>query len=308
MTSSWFYNLFHDHKIKKTSSPKQAQEEVKDLFNGSMTVEAALVLPLFLFTVLSLSFLIELVRIQVHIGCAMGQVSKELAAYGYTYSKLKEKIKEQGNEERREEKDKNSGAGIRVETLPGIILAQSRLVDLIGEDFLDSSIVVNGSGGLNLIGTEILKDDTWIKLVVSYKVKLPFSVFPDPEIKVIQHSCSHAWLGCSYGNIQGEDKTTIVYMTEHGSRYHLSRGCKYLNIRSRYVTKDEIFGCRNRSGGKYYPCHRCMGKAEGYFITEYGNSYHTRSDCTAISRNIIEKRLEEVEDIFACCKECGKER
>lgn len=290
-------------KNRKTGSPKQKQEEAHKNLKGSMTVEAALVLPMFLFAILSLAFIIEIVRLQIHIGCAAGQVSKEMAGYAYTYNKIK-----QGLLMKEEKEDSDNKQFNIADTLPGMFIAESRLVKLIGESFLDSSIIVNGSKGLSLIGSEILDDGKWIKLLVSYKVRLPFSPLPNAEIKLVQYSCSHAWVGYCHENYGDDANKKTVYMTEHGSRYHLSKSCKYLDIKSRYVSKENISSCRNKSGGKYYPCHRCMGKSEGYYITDYGSSYHTRKDCTAIKRNIIEKKLEDLGGSVACCKECEKQK
>lgn len=304
MASSWIGKIIISLiKNRKTSSPKQKQEEAHKNLKGSMTVEAAMVLPMFLFAILSLAFIIEIVRLQIHIGCAAGQVSKEMAGYAYTYNKIKQGLLTTDEESGKFDEDTFNIA----DTVPGMLIAESRLVKLIGESFLDSSIIVNGSRGLSLIGSEILDDGRWIKLLISYKVRLPFSPLPNSEIKLVQYSCSHAWVGYCHESEYDERQKT-VYMTEHGNRYHLSRSCKYLNIKSRYVNRAEIGLQRNNSGGKYYPCHRCMGKAEGYYITDYGSSYHTSAGCTAIKRNIIEKKLEDLEGTVACCKECERQK
>lgn len=271
-----------------------------------MTVEAALVLPIFLFAMLSIAFMIEVVRLQIHVGCAAGQVSKELAGYGYTYLKIKDKLsdgKQQLQDKGTEGKWKINNELI---SIPGLFLAQNKIKEFAGEDYLNKSMIVNGANGLSLLGSDILEDGQWVNLKVSYEVQLPFSIIPNFKIKVTQYASSHAWVGNVNIDNSNED-SEIVYMTEHGRKYHVSKNCKYLNIKVHSVSEGEIDRCRNKNGGKYYPCHRCMGASAGcYFITDYGTSYHTKKNCTAISRNIIEKKLSDVKGVVDCCKGCGK--
>lgn len=289
------------NKKRMICSPKQKKEEVQAVWKGSMTVETALVLPLFLFIFLSLSFFVEAVRLQIHIGCAAGQVSKELASYGYTYRAIKNNVLPEQQD--REAEEGSSDAWIT--TVPGMWWAESRIVDLVGKEYLDSSMIVNGSRGLSLIGSEVFEDGKWMTLVVSYKIKLPFGIVPTSEIKLVQHAKSHAWVGYERG-ASSKKESPVVYMTEFGRKYHLRRSCKHLNRSVRCVSKEALLNCRNKSGSKYYPCHLCMTSANGYYITDYGTSYHARADCSAISRNIIEKRLDSLNPGIECCKECGK--
>lgn len=303
-------------------SPKQNQEYSKQVYkdrrlNASMTLEAAMVLPLFMFAILSLGFVMEAVRLQIHIGCAAGQTAKELASYGYTYLAIENGIKNIGKDKNNSEdkavkntndvSNKGKKNGFNLISVPGSFYAKSRICKLAGKEYLDNSIISGGSSGIHTIGSQVLKDDKWIQLIVVYEIKLPFSIIPNAKIKVAQYAKSHAWVGYCRNDASNDDKNEkIVYMTEFGGKYHLSKGCKYLNMAVLSVDKDNIANIRNKNGAKYYCCHRCRGKqCSAYYITEYGNRYHASRDCTAISRTIIEKKLSEVEGI-PCCKECER--
>lgn len=300
------FRSFFGKFLHFSRSPKQKRENFQGYLKGSMTVEAALVLPIFLFAMLSMAFIIEVVRLQIHMGCAAGQASKELAGYGYTYLKAKDRMSDGNKPIKDKEKQENWKIKNELISIPGLFLAQSRIKELAGEDYLNQSMIKNGADGLSLLGSEILKDGKWIHLNVRYEVQLPFSMIPNFKMKLIQHSSSYAWVGNSETN-DSEEEADVVYMTEHGKKYHLSKGCKYLDIKVHSVKEAKIDTYRNKNGGKYYPCHRCMGEVNGYyFITDYGTSYHTRRDCTAISRNIVEKKLSEVQGVADCCKGCGK--
>ena len=53
-----------------------------------MTIEACLVLPLFLFAFLNVISIIELYRLQGNISAAMHDTAKQMAVYGYEYQAL----------------------------------------------------------------------------------------------------------------------------------------------------------------------------------------------------------------------------
>lgn len=269
-----------------------------------MTLEASLVLPIFIFFILSIGFLMEIVRVQIHIGAALGQTSKEIARYGYIYClKNKDII---NNDKIKKEKNKNKYFENGVVSVSGLLYAASRMEELAGKEYLDSSIVVNGSRGVTLIGSQIMKDGKWIDLVASYEVRLPFSIIPNMNFKIHQHMKTHAWIGFIKDADTTTDKDKIVYMTEYGSVYHLNRNCKHLNISVSSVKSEYLKRARNESGGKYYCCPRCASDSkEVYYITPYGNNYHTTPSCTAILRNIIEKSFREVDGVYHCCKDCG---
>lgn len=267
---------------------------------AAMTVEAAMVLPIFVFFILSMGFLIEIVRIQIHIGCALGQTAKEMAQYGYVNETVKTKGSNNINE-----KDKNKANAIV--SVAGLLYAENRVEELSDKEYLNNSIIVNGSRGISLFGSNLKKDNKWVDLVACYKVNIPFLPIPNSEIKLTQHARSHLWIGFVKDNDLNENESDkIVYMTTYGTRYHLKKNCKYLDIKTKVISSEFLKSARNKSGGKYYPCPRCASMGvSSYFITDYGNSYHTKADCTAIFRNITEKRLSEVKDIYPCCSSCG---
>lgn len=56
---------------------------------------------------------------------------------------------------------------------------ESQLQEVIGEESLDSSIIVNGSNGFDLSGTQINYGTGVVQLVVDYKIELPVPYFKE---------------------------------------------------------------------------------------------------------------------------------
>jgi len=100
-----------------------------------------------------------------------------------------------------------------------------------------------------------------------------------------------------------EDET--VYVTATGMVYHRDYHCTYLDLSIHMVSKEELEGLRNDSGGKYYPCEHCGGGWGGVYITDSGDRYHGSLSCSALKRTVYAVPLSEAAGKGACSK-CGQ--
>lgn len=127
--------------------------------------------------------------------------------------------------------------------------------------------------------------------------------------KTIVNCRMRKWTGYDVsGSGQSEEGEEWVYITPYGESYHRSRDCRYLSLKIKAVTIEEISSLRNKSGGIYYSCGTCgNGRGTGIcFYTEYGNRYHVMPNCSALKRTIRTVRLSEVGNRHACSY-CGGE-
>lgn len=128
-------------------------------------------------------------------------------------------------------------------------------------------------------------------------------------VTIIQKAVTRPFVGVN--KISGDGEETIVYITPNGKVYHYYINCSYISIHPYRIGYNAISYSRNKSGGKYSACEICCRNYEKFhcdvYITSYGNRFHLRKDCTAISHEIMRVRLSEVHDMRACSK-CGKGR
>ena len=245
--------------------------------SASMTVEAAFVLPLFLFAgiVLLMPFqILDMERqIQAHIETvgedisqsayfSLGEIpGKEVltvaAAYGYAEAAVRIKLRD----------------------LP----------------------VKN----ISLHSSSLLEDGETVDLVVNYEFRLPFSVFGLKNVKRISRCYRRAWIGKDgskkdgQGNVEKEED--LVYIGKNSTRYHESRTCHYLYNDLKTVPLSRIDGYRNEVGKKYTPCSRCGALAGGnVYITPSGNHYHSSGFCTAIQAYVSSVSKSQVEHLGPC--------
>lgn len=258
----------------------------KKMLLGGMTVEAALVLPVFIFFVLNLFSVIEMLRLHGNIAWALNRVGGETALYGYTFDKSGE----------------GWNTGIVGDTVFTYFYIREEMADVLGEDYLNSSPLVGGKNGIWFSKAEIMEDDL-INLVVTYQMEVPFGLADAGKVRTYNCYLGRAWTG--YDLTQTE--TQVVYVAKLGTVYHTQENCTHLKRSIRVVAKEDINVLRSSDGSKYYACEHCGKLArEMVWITEDGNRYHGTEECGGLKRTIMQMNKEVAEkEGYRLCKKCG---
>lgn len=293
------------HKRKRITSDTRA----------SLTVEAALVLPIFLFFFLTFLYFIQIFTVQEHIQEVITKKGLSAAKTAYIYDDFltaEDAINFDGTL-LGEEFD------IRIEDLTRAAF-HSTFMKFITKKDLDTALINNScildgfDSGISFYDTEILDKDDCIDIIVSYRIRLPIPFFALDDMRMVQRVRLRGWTGhqvpAKYTTVEERDKTddTIVYITETGSVFHRTRECSHLNLSIKVIVEIPTYQ-RNNSGGKYYPCEACcQGKSEAassYYITSFGDRYHTSRSCSKLKRSVREIPLSEAGD-RSPCKRCGQ--
>jgi len=193
--------------------------------------------------------------------------------------------------------------------------AEAALIGFYAGEFLDNSqindsCIAGGFDGLSFGCSGIFGNEDDIDITVSYYVKIPVKLFVLDGMKISQRVRLRKWTGFkltpAYSTNEGTDDQT-VYITESGTVYHTNKNCSHIKLSVRAVMgiPDDL---RNASGGKFYPCELCCSNEpddnDTYYITSYGDRFHTVRNCSGIKRNVKEIKLSEVEN-RTLCKRCA---
>ena len=273
-------------------------------YRASMTVEAALALPLFMVAMVMVGYLINVVRIHTEVGTALKNTCREMTAYAYVARNLTEDSETSEGTDVSDDTEEDS-AGFCLKAF-SIAYAQASVSAALDSDFSKQMI----PGGVFLLESSVLKDGQTIDLIARYQIKWPFKIFGVKEPVYAQRARMSAWVGYD-PDPENEDKgEQLVYVTETGTVYHLNRDCVYLNPSIRQISGDSVGAARSGDGSIYYPCETCHAPETllpgmTVYITTSGNRYHISDHCSALKRSVRQIPISEVGERRPCSK-CGK--
>lgn len=260
-----------------------------------MTVEATLVLPVFIILLMNLLSIIEIYRIHSNVAATLWEEGRKTAKYLY----LKETAAEVF--EGTDEIDTS-----QLEALLASLSGQKQIVKNLDTYPVWEKIVSGGKSGFMVTGRS--EENGILSIDCSYRVHPLFVSFTPVSKKLENRYYGHAWIGYVPGDKDGglEREDIYVYITKTGTVYHKNRGCSYLNPSIRKVGAGELENIRNKGGAVYYVCPLCDDIVPGgnFYITDYGTNYHTSSSCSGLKRTIYAVKLSETEGKGACSK-CG---
>lgn len=305
-------HLFSNCKIEFPLQVRKKKLSGKTFFfasqrvSGSLTVEAAFVMPMVIFLVAAFSYLMMVMGLQIKLQEALDMAGRRLARYAYVY----EQIGQFASETEQEVVQKEPGVKELVQYGLNSAYAWKLVREYAGEDWLDRYCIVNGENGVWIAGGDMLSEDDVINLVLHYTVKIPYLPGEGMGIHLVSRCRIKAWTGFEK-HIEHSGENTeeeMVYITETGKVYHTNTNCTHLKLSIDEVALYNLEYMRNQNGGKYYACEHCSrnGVAGGtgkVFITRTGDRYHCDLKCSGLKRTMTEIPISQVGD-RSKCKRC----
>lgn len=288
---------------------------------ASITVEASLVLPIFILAMYSFIFFLQVLSIQEEIQQSLLQTVRYCEKIGYVHDyvqnyEVEGKSDQTGKDstsvsEDNENENEDSAVDTR-EIATYLItsgLMQAKFGEVVDQYTINKSCVVGGMQGLNFLLSSYDVETNIADITVQYKVHIPIGLAIIDDFYVVQTTKVRVFVGLR--NINPDDEEDgdedSVYITETGTVYHESKECTYLKLSITKIARASLDNQRNSSGGKYYKCEICKpGKQEYYYITKQGNRYHNNTNCSGLKRTIKVIKRSEIGDRRACSR-CGKQ-
>ncbi len=264
--------------------------------NGSMTLEAAIVLPLFMIFFFNLLWVIEVYRLHSTLLIALRETGYKMSIYGYAYEKIIE------------EKD-DSGLEAIIENIAfSELYVRGQVERIAGEEYLESSPLTHGKKSISYLESNIMQQNDIIDLVALYQISPFIQLVGFSKAGLYTRYYGRAWTGYDV-SVQNDDQDRqVVYITQNGSVYHINRQCAYINLSIKKVSYYQISDLRNESGERYGACELCVDNQFDviYFITEDGNRYHQNINCSSLSRYVYQIPYKEAKKKYHACSLCGR--
>lgn len=250
-------------------------------WSASLTVEAAVIVPMFFFVIFLVWQIFLLLLFQLKIGEQVTETVLEYSYLGYV-------------EQKGEQEDVDISWIYEV---------------LLWEKFPEYKNITS-----KWISCKSKEDGT-IFIEIKYDFLCETVFFPTFSLPIVQTFQFYPYFGEQDTDTLKEvteEKKEIVYMTEYGSVYHVSKACAYLNVKVESILVSNLTEKRNIDGQRYTECSKCIQELqkEQVYISVGGTKYHSSLQCPAIKRTIIEKTKEEIEGVSVChkCEKHNKEK
>ncbi len=275
-TRSNFPRVFN---INVTSS-----REKRVPFAASLTLEAALVMPLFIAAVMAVLVFVIVISTQVKVQKALYDHAMNVSGYAYYV-----------------------GATDIDNTVESVLEESAILAGVIselGKDYLDNSFIVNGSKGLYL-NLLVDQEADILDVAIQYQIRVPYDLLGIGRITLVSRVRCHTWGGDEETENNWDEE--MVYVAKTGTVYHLYLDCPHLHSDISYCPLSRIETIRNASGGKYYECSTCgknIGADNLVFYTEYGERYHTSVTCRQLLTTVFTMTKAKAIVKYPLCQKC----
>ena len=248
---------------------------------GSVSIEASIAFPLFLFVMLFFIYIgsIYTARAVIYEGCI--ETSEYMAEYAY----LKDSV-----------------------DLDSVVLdaatAKVRFAKYADSNALLDKFIIGGKAGVSFLGSSFPDDDGFIDLKVTYYIGLDIPLFRKYRMKCTENIKQKAYIGRTAPAEETDEKadSAYVYVAENGVVYHTNRSCTYIQPD---IISADLSGSIKKS---YKKCRYCGGTLSSdytgeVYITSDGECYHSSKSCSRLKRTVSRRKLSEVN--LPACSKCG---
>lgn len=242
----------------------------KNGVSASLTVEASLILPVFLFAMIITAYLGKLASCQDDVQQAITRIAREASAeYGAS----------------------------KATVLKSSVYYQTKFASYM-----------KGMGlSVSFAQSRLMRENDEIDLIVTYRMKIPFFFPALSQFSMRQRVHTRAFTGVERRGQESASPNRMVYVTETGRVYHDNLLCPYLKLSISQILYGDLAAERNESGGKYKRCERCCRRkniesSTMIYITNYGDRYHSSISCSGLKRNIRQISITEAGSRTACSK------
>lgn len=277
------------------------------VLNGSMTLEAALVLPIFILVVVWFVNFMTVLNYQNIMQSSINQAAVAIGRYSYVTNRIYE-----GTDIDRSSSTLDIDKDVLVSGISTGYVRKEILTEEV-KNYSEKVNVIGGYTGISVIDSKINEEDKGINDIrVNYSISMDFLGGVVHSLRLSNRCYFRSWIGTSIVKQKTDDKDgKTVFITKTGDVYHLTETCTYIKVSLKKAKYSDISYLRNESGAKYRICSKCVDKElkdnDIVYITESGTKFHSDSRCSKIKRDVISIDISEVGDRKLCSR-CAKKK
>lgn len=255
---------------------------------ASLTIEAALILPLFIMFTAALMYFLIIISLQSDIQLRLEETARDIGKRAYLTDESE-----------------------LLDTLSANpLVIKAEIMDEALTARIENSCIKNTVSGISTLLSSYDEETGILDIVVTYQYVIPYLPESIATFDFLQRCRCRVWTGTELAESSASGSSEsgqIVYITPTGSAYHLSAACPYLDLSIRSVLYSSVGAARNASGSKYERCTACTTAGTTYvtvYITDYGTNWHASLSCSGLKRTVSAVDISEVGSRHLCSK-CG---
>ena len=163
-------------KILSLRAAGKFRRTLPSCLQASMTVEAAFVLPLFIFCMAQVLYVFDMIRLQSNMTAALHEAGTQLSEYSFYYRYGLSDVLDMQAGDSTYEGETGADAGL-AEIIGSAALSEtwvrSSTVSYLGKEYLDGTCLEGGAGSISYLQSSILAGTDEIDLIADYRIK-PF--------------------------------------------------------------------------------------------------------------------------------------
>lgn len=235
---------------------------------GSATVEATLILPIFIFAMLLMFHGIRIIMTEAIVYEAAAETVEYMAELSYVAE-------------------------------CSYIIPKTKIKGYIDQEELVDTYIKGGTEGISFVGTTYLDSEGYVCLQVSYKLafKLPIlgNIGGERSYEIRQRAYKGDGEKSTSEDVESAQEDVYVFVTDNREAYHMSRDCTHLSLS---VTPTTTTQARKKG---YTACEFCGDDAKSsVLVTKHGEKYHGRADCLGLKRTVYRVKLLDVKNLGGC--------
>ena len=277
-------NNITDTKKSKRASFSASKFFMLKLFRseeGTMTLEATLIVPIFLIVLIMLASTGEIFMIHQQIAHGVCEAAKRAAVNEY---QIRQK--------------RNTGGNLTV------LSAKETFLTSVNRRFLDRSALIGGSAAAAAACKLTLTSKGEYIVAVKYHIRKKLPFLSTYSVTFQQKIRQKAMTG--YVPKGDELKEGFVYITPHEAVYHKDLSCTHLALD---ISVDEDVLKYQNGQPHYKACSKCTrhqsSNVSCVYIAKEGESYHTDLSCSGLKRTVKQVDLSTLKGMKPC-QRCGK--
>lgn len=221
---------------------------------GSMTVEAALIVPIMIFVLYALVMISQLFIVNAQIANGTAQTARYLAKHATEQDVLNH------------------------------IVLRTKFHGFVNQNRL--WLVDGKEGGILFVKSKLPNENEEIEVVANYQCTIKVPLLGKFRFPMETRSVQKAFVGYDPDHNAGSEET--VYVAESGSVYHTNPACSHITITM--MTEQEARAMPQVQECK----HCKNDAVTGSYVTVYGNCMHKNPNCSGLKRTVHVAKKDEV--------------